>query len=145
MLELGYGYVGDNGSLSFFIDNRANSGILMKPQGFSLTSEILERSIAEYTRDRGVPPTSLDGTIIRKNLENFQKEFDAIRQRQQEPDDDSAYQEAIRKISFGRERENLGYSEFDINVSKHGYATVDGITLKDVPVSVSITAKKPQD
>ncbi|WP_141215695.1 RHS repeat-associated core domain-containing protein, partial [Hahella sp. CCB-MM4] len=144
MLELASATVdAEAESLQFYINNRFNRGIVLKGEGFTTTNEILTRSIDIYTDTYGKPPKSLDGTIIKKNLQNFQKEYHAAREiANNEIQDSELYTDAIKKISFGRERVNLGYDDFEVTAWDKKDVIIDGEVFKDVPTKVKITAKK---
>ncbi|WP_284284853.1 RHS repeat domain-containing protein, partial [Marinibactrum halimedae] len=144
MLELAYTTVdSDAGSLEFYINNRFNRGIVLKGDGFGLTSEILSQSIDIYTKEHGMPPNSLDGSIIRKNLQNFQKEFNKIRNSSKKGTPESQmHVDAIKEISFGRERVKLGYDDIEVKAWGNEDVNIDGKKVRNVPTKVKITAKK---
>lgn len=143
MLELAYTTVKtEQSSLEFYINNQFNDGILMKAQGFGITNEILKRSIQIFADDHGAPPEFLNGTIVKKNLANFQKEYAKLKAASPQVSDDEAAVQAIKDISFGRERMKLGYSDIKVDASGKTNVIVDGQELNDVPTRVKITAKR---
>ena len=135
----------DEKAMSFFINNNFNPGYVLKGQGFSLTNEVLRRSIALYADDHGAAPESLNGNIIKKNLANFQREYVLAREGNPTAAPEIAADKAIRNISFGREREKVGYGEMTVTVRKYGLVEIDGKNFADVPTSVNIVARKTLD
>ncbi|WP_226667018.1 hypothetical protein [Microbulbifer aggregans] len=143
-LELAFTSVGvDLESLEFYINNRFNRGVLLKGDGFGLANEIISKSIDIYTKCHGYPPKFLDGAIIKKNLQNFQKEFSEIRASGSVAGGEAnMHSEAIKRISFGRERVKLGYDDIEVTAWGNQNVEVDGEVLLDVPTKVKITANK---
>jgi len=131
--------------MSFFINNNFNPGYVLKGKDFGLTNEVLRRSIDLYANDHGCPPESLNGNIIKKNLANFQREFISARESDPTATSEVAADKAIRNISFGREREKVGYGDMTVAVRKYGSVEIDGKNFDDVPTSVNIVARKTHD
>ena len=143
ILELAYTTVNvEEGSLEFYINNQFNDNVLMKPEGFGLTGEVLSKSIDLYAGDHGAPPTYLNGVIIKKNLSNFQKEYNDIRLGSEGVTEDEVAVKAIKNISFGKERVKLGYSDIQVTAAGKKDVLVDGEILRDVPTKVQIKAKR---
>jgi len=143
ILELAYTTVDvDESSLEFYINNQFNDNVLMKPEGFGITGEVLSQSIDLYADDHGAPPMHLNGVIIKKNLSNFQKEYNDIRVASPNLNEDEIAVEAVKNISFGRERTKLGYSDISVSATGKKEVLVDGKTLSDVPTKVYIKAKR---
>lgn len=132
----------DEKAMSFFINNNFNQGYVLKGKNFGLTNEVLQRSIDLYAEDHGAPPEYLNGNIIKKNLSNFQREYVLIRDNDSALSTENVADTAIKKISFGREREKVGYSDMSVNIRKYGSVEIDGKAYNDVPTSVSIVAKR---
>jgi hypothetical protein len=132
----------DGKVLSFFINNNFNPGYVLKGKDFGLTNEALQRSIDLFTSDHGSAPDYLNGHIIKKNLLNFQTEYVQLRDKNGGSDSAEIADEAIKKISFGREREKVGYGDMQVDVKKFGSVEIDGKVHEHVPTSVSIIAKK---
>ncbi len=133
----------DEKAMSFFINNNFNHGYVLKGRNFGLTNEVLQRSIDLYSEDHGAPPEFLNGNIIKKNLANFQREYILVRNNEPVASAENAADAAIRRISFGREREKVGYGDMSVNIRKYGSVEIDGKIYNDVPTSVSIVAKRP--
>lgn len=119
-LNLGLAEVAeDKSSISFGIFNNDNDGVTLKPVGFSLTEAVLAVSILEVMRQtNGVPPENLPGSLASANRFNYQKEYalaiaDGL-------NEDQARGRAIKNISFGKHRVNMGYSNIEI---AHGAPT----------------------
>ncbi|VAW60255.1 Rhs-family protein, partial [hydrothermal vent metagenome] len=129
-------------ALEFYINNSFHEGVLLKSEGFGITDEIISQSIDIYTDTYGKPPEFLNGTIIKSNLSNFQKEYSKIKKSSPGVSDDAAANEAIKKISFGKSRVKLGYDDFTVDTSFPDDVKVDGEILKGVPSVVSIKAGK---
>lgn len=146
-LELAYTTVKpDEKSLEFYINNTFNKGIIIKGTGFGLTNEILKRSIDIYAAEHGAPPEYLNGTIIKKNLSNFQVEYDKARNTLPlNTPKNKVSEEAIKNISFGKERVNLGYDQISVDAGGMSDVEVDGKKLTDVPTKVKITAGRKPD
>ena len=143
MLELAYTTVNvEEDSLEFYINNQFNDNVLMKPEGFGLTGEVLSKSIDLYAGDHGAPPTYLNGVIIKKNLSNFQKEYNDIRLGSEGVTEDEVAVKALKNISFGKERVKLGYSDIQVTAAGKKDVLVDGEILRDVPTKVQIKAKR---
>lgn len=143
ILELAYTTVDvGESSLEFYINNQFNDNVLMKSEGFGITGHVLSKSIDLYSDDHGVPPTYLNGVIIKKNLSNFQKEYNDIRIGSPNLNEDEIAVEAVKNISFGRERIKLGYSDISVNATGKKETLVDGKILVDVPTKVQIKAKR---
>lgn len=96
-----------------------------------------------YAENHGAPPEYLNGTIIKKNLSNFQKEYVMLRDQEGGSLSQKELSEkAIKNISFGKERVKPGYDDISVDVVKKGDVDVDGKIESDVPTSVKITARK---
>jgi len=132
----------DEEELQFYISNIFNYGILMKGEGLSITDEILSQSIDIYTDTYGKPPEFLNGSIIKSNLSNYQKEYSSIKYSDPAISDEDASNEAIRKISFGRSRVELGYDDISVNNELFGDVIVDKKQLYNVPTKVFIKARR---
>lgn len=135
----------DENAMSFFINNNFNPGYVLKGKDFGLTNEVLHRSIDLYADDHGAPPESLNGNIIKKNLANFQHEYVLVRESDPTATPESAADRAIRNISFGREREKVGYGDMTVTIRKFGSVEINGKNFDDVPTSVNIMARKALD
>ena len=133
----------DNSNIEFYINNNFNRGFVLKGNGFSMTNEVLQRSVKQYEESNGAPPVFLNGTIIKKNLQNFQKEFVNLRALKTESSDVDIANEAVIKISFGAERTKIGYSDINVELKRFGNVDIDGVAHENVPISVKITAQKP--
>ncbi len=133
----------ENSNIEFYINNNFNRGYVLKGKDFSLTDEVLRRSVEKYQENNGMPPTFLNGTIIKKNLENFQKEFLKAKGANSELSDAEIANMAVKKISFGASREKIGYSDINVEIRKYGSAEINGKVYEQIPKAVKITAKKP--
>jgi hypothetical protein len=127
-----------------YVDNRTTlDGKPIKVKlagGASLTRTALEITIAKYREKFGQTPPILSGSLAFNNLANFQKEF--AKRRKLEMDQDPAAQEAIRAISFGRQRVDLGYDTFEIRLSGFKIMEIPGVGPSYVPTQVGVTARK---
>lgn len=113
-LSLGLAEVADDkDSVTFGIFNNDNSGVTLKPVGFSLTEALLAISILEIMKQNdGIPPTNLPGSLAKANKYNYQKEYaKAIGEGLSE---DQARDRAIRNISYGKHRQNIGYADIEV-------------------------------
>ncbi|ABC31106.1 conserved hypothetical protein [Hahella chejuensis KCTC 2396] len=119
----------------------------------SITDFFLELGIDKYKSIMGVDvdPPNMNGSLMSKNSDNFKREYIAIKLNNSEGflDEGEAMREAIKKMSFGRARERLGYSEFDFEVFKKEDVYIkmkDGSVevVEDVPSKFRIISKKPQ-
>ncbi|WP_445765974.1 hypothetical protein [Rheinheimera sp.] len=133
----------DDSNIEFYINNNFNRGYVVKGNGFSITNEVLKRSVKLFEDKTGTPPVFMNGTIIKKNLQNFQKEFVNLRNQNPKTSDADIANQAVRKISFGAERIKIGYSDITTDIKRSGGVDVDGVTHKNVPTSIKITARKP--
>lgn len=60
----------------------------------------------------GIPPTNLPGSLAKSNKYNYQKEYaKAIGEGLGE---DQARDRAIRNISYGKHRQNIGYADIEV-------------------------------
>ncbi|WP_372626924.1 hypothetical protein [Arsukibacterium sp.] len=133
----------ENSNIEFYINNNFNRGYVLKGNGFSLTDEVLQRSVKKYKENNGMQPEFLNGTIIKKNLANFQTEFSKEKGANSELSDAKVANMAVKKISFGASREKMGYSDINVEIRQYGSAIIDGKIYEHIPTSVKITAKKP--
>jgi hypothetical protein len=109
-------------------------------KGSSLTTLALKLTTVKYEERFKTELKELHGTLQMSNLANFQREF-AIR-RKKEMDSNPSAQEAIRAISFGKSRVELGYANFDITMSGFKIIEIEGVGPSYVPTSVEVVAKK---
>jgi hypothetical protein len=105
----------------------------------STTRYVLTRFIDLYKERFGRTPDALGGTLGWDNLENFRREY--ARSRNQGNDSEAAAQEAIRRISYGKHREDIGYRRFVVSMGGSEIIDYGGeIGLQEVPISVEVTA-----
>lgn len=110
----------------------------------STTRYVLSRFIDLYTERFGRTPDALGGTLAWDNLENFQREYARLRSLGHKPD--AAAQEAIRRIAFGKHREDLGYRRFVVSMGGPEIIDYGGeLGLQEVPTSVEVTAYRDGD
>jgi hypothetical protein len=106
-----------------------------------LTGFALKKFIARYKARFGHEPEGFFGTLIESNRLNFQREYvtlllDGV----SEP---RARIEAIHKISFGRHRADLGYTELEVELSNWSTVDLGGkLGTRRVPSSIEITARR---
>jgi hypothetical protein len=137
----------------FSIDNVTGTNeILRLDSGKSLTDYVLKEGIKIYKKriSLGPEPEVLAGTIIRKNSDNFQKEFIVRFLNDRDITREDNMQQSIKNISFGKSRSKLGYSEFEFSTKirrepvaikmKDGSVQV----IDDVPAKFGIYARKPK-
>jgi len=113
--------------------------VKLRLENGSFTEYALKESISLFEKRYG-ELKELHGTLILKNLANFQREF-SIR-RKQEMDNEPAAQQAIRAIPFGAERIKLGYTTFEIKRGAEKIMNIEGIGNSYVPTSVNVIVKK---
>ena len=137
----------------FDIDNvTENDEVLRLDDGGRLTDFVLEEGI-QLHKERisgGVEPKVLSGTIVKKNLDNFQKEFIMRQLNNDTLDIVDNMDQSIRSISFGKARVRQGYSEFEFRGIKSESVAIqmkDGSTrvIDPVPRKFGIYAKKPSE
>jgi hypothetical protein len=122
---------------SMYLDNRVTVGgkpVKLKLIDGSFTDYALRKSIALYETRYGAELKELHGDLRSSNLANFQQEFG---QRTKKLSQEAAAQGAIRAISFGSKRVELGYKSFEITMS--GFTKIDKMY---VPTRVLVIAKK---
>lgn len=102
-----------DGSPQFYLDNRVITStgerLKLKLDGGSLTQAALEETISSYKRSYGKMPPELSGSLADSNLANFKTEFSKIRSENFVNTDQFIADKAIRNISFGANRINIGY------------------------------------
>ncbi|WLQ17247.1 hypothetical protein O5O45_15100 [Hahella aquimaris] len=138
----------------FVIENITDDEkVIRLKDGESITDFFLELGIDKYKSVMGVDvdPPNMNGSLMSKNSDNFKREYIAIKLNHNEGflDEGEAMREAIKKMSFGRARDKLGYSEFDFEVFKKEDVYIkmkDGSVeiVEDVPSKFRIISKKPQ-
>ena len=141
----------DMDTVSFGIFNDDNSGITIKPIGFSLTEALLSISIIEIMgNNNGIPPSNLPGGLAKANKYNYQKEYS--RAISQGMVDNDARQEAIKNISFGKHRQSLGYEETEVvhsrdmvNVTHDAKGNLLDVSLNNVPKNIKVENAKLTD
>ena len=116
-------------------------------EGGAKTRRALDLAIELYEESYGHRPPSLPGQIAWGNLDNFQLEYARRVARGVHPD--QAAQEAIRSISFGQHRVDLGYDDFTIDMEISEFAPdivtvdVDGVPVDvEIPYRVEIEARQ---
>ena len=133
---------------SMMLENRVSLNdkqVKLDAQGFSFTRAALEMSNAAYKKRFGKEPTSLDGHLIDSNLKNFQTEFAKIRKSTRGLGSAQIAQQAIRSVSFGRHRMELGYRNFEITLGDEVELDLGSpLGVVEVPRSVDVVAKKDE-
>ena len=127
---------------SMLLENRTEldgKPIKLKLKEGSFTAYALAESIRLYEETFETSLDELTGNLASKNLENFQKEF--AKRRAEEMDSEPAAQEAIRSISFGTKRIDLGFSNFKVEMSDFKIMEIDK-RPSYVPTKVKVIAKK---
>ena len=115
--------------------------VILRAEGFSWTTEALKKMIEVYQKLFGKTPGNLPGEIAWKNLENFQKEFIKIRSQNPNLGEQEIANQAIREISFGKRRIEIGYDDINVKITEKGPVELDGVTHSDVPTWVEIDAR----
>ena len=91
--------------------------VILRAEGFSWTTEALKKMIEVYQKLFGKTPGNLPGEIAWKNLENFQKEFIKIRSQNPNLGEQEIANQAIREISFGKRRIEIGYDDINVKIT----------------------------
>lgn len=120
-----------DGSPQFYLDNRvvtaAGESIKLKLQGGSLTKAALEDTISAYKTVYNKAPPNLSGSLADKNLKNFQNEFSRLRAQDFVRTDQTIADLAVRNISFGANRIDIGYGDL---ATKIGGFNSEGVPTK---------------
>lgn len=131
---------------NIYVSNVFNSGYKLKGTNFKLSNFVWEKAISSYEELLGKRVTALEGTLADKNLENFHFEFVAAREKNLYSNQKAWALEAMKKVSFGRVREELGYKNWNINITdfKNKIYIRDGkeYILREVPDLVEAQAFK---
>ncbi|WP_046168565.1 LysM peptidoglycan-binding domain-containing protein, partial [Chromobacterium vaccinii] len=111
-----------DGSPQFYLDNRVvtstGESIKLKLEEGSLTRAVLEETLSVYKTAYGRIPSELSGSLAQSNLSNFQSEFARLRQQNFVYTDQAVADMAIRNISFGANRIQLGYGNLTTQIGK---------------------------
>jgi hypothetical protein len=113
----------------------------LEAAGFKWTTEALRAMLESYEAKFGAPPENLGGWLAKSNLRNFQTEFARIRAAKPNASLQEIAQEAVRSISFGKQRLPLGYEHFYVTMLKFQKALIDGVE-QNVPSRVRVEASK---
>lgn len=115
---------------------------------FPFTNASLKKNIEIWEKYFGKPLEDLSGSLAWKNLENFQREYAKIRDEKKKSGEPvnsiEIGNEAIRRVSFGRARIDIGYGNLTVEFPEFQDVMIDGIMHKDIPTKIKASAKKPQ-
>uniref|UniRef100_UPI0015BEEFAE hypothetical protein n=1 Tax=Pseudomonas aeruginosa TaxID=287 RepID=UPI0015BEEFAE len=122
-------------SPQFYLDNRiiiksTGESVKLKLEGGSLTQAALEETISVYKANYGKMPPELSGTLADSNMKNFKTEFSKIRGENFVYTNQFVADKAIRNISFGANRINIGYGNLTTQIG--------GFDSFGVPTSVFV-------
>ncbi|WP_394539614.1 hypothetical protein PRJ39_02970 [Lysobacter enzymogenes] len=122
----------DEGPNFYLFKEFDNNGVQSKfdiEGGVSFTRFSLEKVVAELKEHYGRAPRELSGSLADDNLRNFQKEYAAIRSETAGLTHAEAANLAVRRISFGAHRIDMGYG--DISVTFPNYDDFTGEPILD--------------
>ncbi|MBB5020693.1 hypothetical protein HNQ59_004018 [Chitinivorax tropicus] len=119
-----------DGSPQFYLDNRvvtsAGESIKLKLEGGSLTRAVLEDTLSAYKAVYGRAPSELSGSLAQSNLSNFKNEFSRLRQQNFVNTNQAVADMAIRNISFGKSRIQLGYGNLTTQIGDFSSIGIPG-------------------
>ncbi len=130
-----------------WLDNRVKLGdekvkVSLPPEGGSITKRSLNALIGAFKSKFGREPTDLGGELASENQLNFQREYAKAIAQGQTPED--AKMTAIKNISFGKSRLDIGFS--DLQVQTEGTVQKDfgpPLGVQSVPEQIFVTARRP--
>ncbi|HEY9615455.1 MAG TPA: hypothetical protein V6C64_01350, partial [Microcoleaceae cyanobacterium] len=133
---------------SMYLDTRVLVGgepvILDLPEGLSFTRIALDQTNAAYRRAFGHEPENLGGNLADLNLLNFRRSYTRLRTENPDWSRDQLAQAAIREISFGRHRADIGYSDFSVTLGDDTPVVLqEGQDPQSVPSRVDVIARRP--
>ena len=107
-----------------------------------LTKYAIQKFDERYTARFGEAPEGYFGHLMESNRLNFQREF--VRFRNRGMTDDVAAVEAVKRISFGKHRDDLGYSQFEVELGRRKSVDLGGdLGLQpNVPTQIDVVARK---
>lgn len=107
-------------------------------KGFKWTTESLKLVVESYRAKFGHPPKNMGGFLAKSNLANFQNTFARIRAERPGLPTRTIGELAIREISFGKQRIQLGYKFFRVSVLRYGRVKLKDGTTQVVPTEVRV-------
>jgi hypothetical protein len=112
--------------------------------GVSFTQVALDEVNKAYKNTFGNEPPRLSISLADSNRRNFKREFARFKKQNPSSSDDQAAQYAIRHISAGSHRIELGYTNFTITLSDWREENLgDDLGVNRVPDGINVIAKKP--
>ncbi len=125
-----------DGSPQFYLDKRIDSegaSIKIDIEGIGLTRAAMQDTILAYRNAYGVAPPSLPGQLADANLMNFRNEFALIKASNPDLGSQEIGDLAIRRISYGTARINVGYGSLTTRLSN--------FDANGIPTRVSVNAR----
>lgn len=115
---------------------------VLTAKGFSWTFESLKINRAVWEEWFGTRLENYGGQIVDKNLRLFQKEY--VKARATLPGENAEIWNdiAIRKVPFGKHRQDLGFGDLKVRPTGRGKVNIDGVWHEDVPTRVLVDAKR---
>ena len=139
-----------SGGLRLWVDGETAMGgrpvkirIYQRGARQSLTDVVLDEVLRKFQRQFGQLPGSLSSRLGFDNKLHFQREF--LLATRSGHGEQAAAQVAIRRISYGRSRQDRGYGDFEVQVS--GQEAVDlgePLGVQTVPASITVVARRAE-
>lgn len=153
------------GTVDVAIHDRANPGppsVYLNPKvaelgegmvtlraGFSFTAESLRRVQLKWEEEFERRLEEFGGSVLDENLSNFQVEFDRIRAANPGLTPQQIGDLAIREVSFGKARIQIGFGDLSVRIDSYSYGETviknglyRGQRVADVPTVVRVSARR---
>jgi hypothetical protein len=120
-----------------------NLAVLESKGRFSWTLESLKKNMEIWERQFGRKLETYGGEIADENLRNFQEEYVKAKSQNKGGNRQGWADAAIRRISFGKHRITLGFSDLRVRVEFWTKIKINGVE-HEVPGWVEIEARRPR-